>query len=220
MLKAVIFDLDGTLLDTLDDLYESTAIALKKFSFPQRSREEVRCFVGNGLGKLAERAIPDGIGNPCFNDFLQYLQETYESHCMKHTKPYDGIMEMLEKLKSMGYKMAIVSNKPDARVKELAGHFFDDLISVSFGERTGIRKKPAPDSLNAVMDAFGASADECIFAGDSDVDIETAANAGVRCISVSWGFRDAHFLSAHGAGIIIDTPLKLIDVISQYPGIQ
>ena len=205
----IIYDLDGTLLDTLDDLADSVNYALAAFNFPLRTREEVRQFVGNGLRRLMILAVPDGEANPIFEEVCKCQREYYYTHSNVKTKPYAGIMELLEKLDKEGYKQAIVSNKPDKAVKDLNDIYFEKYIFPAVGEQNGVRRKPAPDTVNKVMETLQVSREECLYVGDSEVDIETAANAGIDCASVSWGFRDSQLLREKGASDISDTTEEL-----------
>ncbi len=216
MQKAVIFDLDGTLLDTLHDLADAVNVSLAFVGLPKRSVEEVRSFVGNGAKILLERSV--GADNMHLHEkALAKFQEYYVTHCEIKTQLYAGIKELLEQLKSRGIKTAIVSNKPDYAVKKLAKTYFADFIEIAIGENesAGIRKKPAPDSLLAVMKTLKTTAAETLYVGDSEVDIQTAKNAGVEYISVSWGFKDKPFLKAHGAKIIVDTPREILSCIGE-----
>ena len=208
MKKIVIFDLDGTLLNTLDDLADSTNFALSKFNYPTRTIEEVRQFVGNGVAKLIERAIPEGKNNPNFEKCLAIFKENYAQNMYNKTAPYNGILDMLANLKSKGLKIAVVSNKFDLAVKELCQKYFNRYIDFAAGENeaAGIKKKPAPDTVLEVLKEFNLNPNEAIYVGDSDVDIMTAKNSEMPCISVTWGFRDEKFLLSYGATILIDSP--------------
>ena len=206
-----IFDLDGTLLNTINDLAASTNYALRSAGMPEHSVDDVRRFVGNGVKKLMERAIPDGLNNPDFDETYATFRKHYLEHSLDTTKPYDGIPEVLAELKRRGKKLAIVSNKFYAATQELARHFFPDTIEVAIGERENIRKKPAPDTVLEAMRQLGVGKDGTVYIGDSDVDIDTAHNVGVPCISVLWGFRDREFLLAHGATTLIERPEQLLD---------
>lgn len=211
--KVVIFDLDGTLLNTLEDLRDSVNTALEKYDLPTRTLEEVRCFVGNGLRNLMLQAVKDGENNLVFEEVFVFFRDYYKTHCNIKTAPYDGIMELIEELKKRNIKMAIVSNKVDAGVKELNEKHFAEFIEVAIGEREGIGRKPAPDSVNEVIKLLGVEKAQVLYVGDSDVDILTARNAGVRCISVTWGFRDEQFLINHGAKDLISKPLELLEYL-------
>lgn len=208
--KTYVFDLDGTLLSTLADLAASTNYALNCYGMPQRTLEEVRFFVGNGVRKLMERAVPDGAANPCFEQVFACFRTHYMQHNLDTTAPYPGVMDMLAALKARHKHIAVVSNKFYAATQELCRHFFGDYIDVAIGEHAGIRKKPAPDTVNEALRLLGVTAEGAVYIGDSDVDIETAANSGMPCISVLWGFRDRDFLLAHGAQTFVASPLELL----------
>lgn len=212
MYKVYIFDLDGTLLDTLTDLAASTNYALREHGMPEHSVDDVRRFVGNGVRKLMERAVPDGADNPLFDEAFATFRQHYMEHDLDTTRPYDGIPEMLATLKSRGCRIAVVSNKMMAATQELCQHFFPDTVEVAIGEHEaeGIRKKPAPDTVYAALSALGVTKDHAVYVGDSDVDIATARHAGLPCISVLWGFRDRDFLIQHGAETLISAPSELL----------
>lgn len=205
-----IFDLDGTLLSSLEDLAASTNYALRWAGMPERTLEEVRMFVGNGVKLLMERAIPDGQQNPRFEEVYAKFREHYLKHNLDRTRPYDGVLELLAELKRRGKKLAIVSNKFYAATQDLAHHFFADTIEVAIGERENIRKKPAPDTVLEALRQLGASKDGAVYIGDSDVDVMTAKNSGLPCISVLWGFRDKEFLIEHGANLFVETPHDIL----------
>ena len=214
-IKAVIFDLDGTLLNTLEDLTISTNYVLEQFGYPTRTVEEVRSFVGNGVVKLIERAIPKGKDNPNFENCLIMFKNFYAHNMCHKTKPYDGIFELLSYLKLKGIKIAVVSNKFDLAVKDLCNKYFSKLIDYSAGENEaqGIRKKPAPDMVLKVLENFDIKPEESLYVGDSEVDIQTATNSLMQCVSVTWGFKDEDFLKNNGAEIIINTPDELINYL-------
>ena len=201
--KTYIFDLDGTLLSTLADLAASTNYALRTHHMPERSLDEVRRFVGNGVKKLMERAIPDGLNNPLFEETFATFRQHYMQHNLDTTQPYPGIMQLLEQLKAEGKNIAVVSNKFYAATRELCRHFFGDLVPVAIGEREDIRKKPAPDTVIEALRELGVDKEGAVYIGDSDVDIMTAKNSGMPCVSVLWGFRDKEFLLEHGATTLI-----------------
>lgn len=205
-----IFDLDGTLLDTLADLAASCNYALRESGLPERSIDEVRRFVGNGVRLLMERAIPDGADNPKFNAAYRLFRQHYLLHSLDTTQPYPGVMDVLRRLKDDGRQIAVVSNKFYAATQELVSHFFGDVVTVAIGERDDIRKKPAPDTVNEALRQLGASRLGAVYVGDSDVDIETARNSGMPCLSVAWGFRSRDFLAAHGATTILTRPEELL----------
>ncbi|MDR0185220.1 HAD family hydrolase [Prevotella brunnea] len=208
--ETYVFDLDGTLLETLNDLAASTNYALRTCQMPEHSVEEVRMFVGNGVKKLMERAVPDGKENPMFEKVLSLFRSHYLEHNLDTTQPYNGIPELLSELNKRGKKLAIVSNKFDAATKDLAKHFFADTIEVAIGERENIRKKPAPDTVLEALRQLGASKSGAVYIGDSDVDIMTAKNSGLPCASVLWGFRDKDFLIRHGATFFAEKPEDLL----------
>ena len=207
-----IFDLDGTLLDTLGDLAASVNHALRTHGLPEHSIDDVRRFVGNGVRKLMERAVPDGAANPLFDETFATFRQYYMAHSLDTTRPYEGIPETLEALKARGCHLAVVSNKMMAATQELCYHFFPDTIEVAIGEdeAAGIRRKPAPDTVFAALKALGVGKEDAVYVGDSDVDIQTARNAGIPCISVLWGFRDRDFLLQNGAETFISTPSELL----------
>lgn len=207
--KTYIFDLDGTLLSTLADLAASTNYALRTHHMPERSLDEVRRFVGNGVKKLMERAIPDGLNNPLFEETFATFRQHYMQHNLDTTQPYPGIMQLLEQLKAEGKNIAVVSNKFYAATRELCRHFFGDLVPVAIGEREDIRKKPAPDTVIEALRELGVDKEYAVYIGDSDVDIMTAKNSGMPCVSVLWGFRDKEFLLEHGATTLISQPEEM-----------
>lgn len=210
--KNYIFDLDGTLLDTLDDLTASTNYALHEFGMPVYSRDQIRMFVGNGVRKLIERAVPGGATNEKFEEVLSVFQQHYLQHGMDHTVPYAGIVDLLTKLRAEGRRVAVVSNKFCAATEELCDSFFGELVEVAIGENeaAGIKKKPSPDTVVEAMRQLGATCDDTVYVGDSDVDVQTAKNSGIPCISVLWGFRDKDFLLAHGAETFVASPMDII----------
>ncbi|WP_308242412.1 HAD family hydrolase [Prevotella merdae] len=210
MYNTYIFDLDGTLLSSLADLAASCNYALRTNGMPERTLDEVRRFVGNGVKKLMERATPDGLQNPLFDKTLADFRQHYMKHNLDTTCPYEGVMPMLEELQRRGKKVAVVSNKFYAATQELCHHFFGDLVTVAIGEREDIRKKPAPDTVIEALRQLNATAEESVYIGDSDVDIDTARNAGMPCISVLWGFRDKDFLIEHGATTLVATPQEIL----------
>lgn len=208
--ETYIFDLDGTLLSTLDDLANSCNYALRINGMAERTIEEVRMFVGNGVRKLMERAIPDGDANPLFDKAYADFRQHYMQHNLDTTQPYPGVMDMLAELKRRGKKIAVVSNKFYAATQELCQHFFGSLVDVAIGERENIRKKPAPDTVNEALRQLGAKREGAVYIGDSDVDVMTAHNSGMPCISVLWGFRDKEFLLQHGAKTFVSSPSQIL----------
>lgn len=211
MYNTFIFDLDGTLLNTLDDLAASVNYALRTHGMPERTLDEVRSFVGNGVRLLMERAIPEGSANPRFEETFATFRAYYMEHSLDTTRPYDGIPEMIHALKQRGCRLAVVSNKFYAATQELIRHFFPE-ITVAIGEHEseGIRKKPAPDTVFEALRQLGVGKEKAVYVGDSDVDLQTAHNSGLPCISVLWGFRNRDFLLAHGATTFISRPEKLL----------
>lgn len=211
MYNTFIFDLDGTLLNTLDDLAASVNYALRTHGMPERTLDEVRSFVGNGVRLLMERAIPEGSANPRFEETFATFRAYYMEHSLDTTRPYDGIPEMIHTLKQRGCRLAVVSNKFYAATQELIRHFFPE-ITVAIGEHEaeGIRKKPAPDTVFEALRQLGVSKEKAVYVGDSDVDLQTARNSGLPCISVLWGFRNRDFLLAHGATTFISHPEELL----------
>lgn len=205
-----IFDLDGTLLSTLEDLAASTNYALRKNGMPEHSIDEIRMFVGNGVKKLMQRAIPNGENNPKFEQTYALFRQHYLDHNLDATHPYEGIPELLAELKRRGKHLAIVSNKFYTATQELARHFFPDTIEVAIGERETIKKKPAPDTVIEALKQLGVTAERAVYIGDSDVDIMTAKNCNLPCISVLWGFRDKNFLIEHGGTTFVHHPKEIL----------
>lgn len=213
MYKLAVFDMDGTILDTLEDLKDSTNFALQKCGYPTRTYDEVRRFVGNGIRKLIERAVPEGLSVEEIDRVHEVFTEHYKVHCADKTKAYDGIKPLIEKLRANGVKTAVVSNKADYGVQELCKEYFDGLFDYAVGEKEGIRRKPAPDSVNEALRVLGIDKSEAVYIGDSDVDFETAKNAELPCISVLWGFRDEEFLREKGATLFVHDPAEIYDII-------
>ncbi|MBP3523006.1 MAG: HAD-IIIA family hydrolase [Clostridia bacterium] len=214
-IKAVIWDLDGTLLNTLDDLAASVNAALAMNGMPLRSTQEVCAFVGNGIRRLMMRAVPGGEANPAFDKALEDFTRHYGAHSRDRTRPYDGILEMLDKLSEAGVKHAIVSNKIDFAVKALSRAYFGERMCAAIGDDPSRARKPAPDSVLAAMREMGVTAQETVYVGDSDVDVLTARNAGVACVAVLWGFRDEACLRAAGAERLARTPDELREIIGR-----
>lgn len=212
-IDTVIFDLDGTLINSLEDLRVSVNYALFGFKYPKQTLDMVRRNVGNGIEKLIERSLPDGKDNVNYEVCLEIFKEHYKTHMSVNTKPYPHIIETLAALKSRGYKLAVVSNKFDAAVKPLCQKYFKSLIDVAIGQSKDTKKKPAPDTVYIALDELGSTSETSIYVGDSEVDIQTAKNSGMDCISVSWGFKTKEFLKQNGASVIIDTPLEIFNYI-------
>ena len=211
--STVIFDLDGTLLDTIDDLADAVNHTMKMFGWPLRTRDEVMSFVGNGLRRLMELSVPEGPENPHFEEAAAEQRRFYQLNCNVKTAPYEGILPLMKRLKSDGYKLAIVSNKADEAVKELDRIYFAGLTDVAVGESPQVRKKPWPDTVEKVMELLGSSKEECLYVGDSEVDVLTAANAEIDCAAVSWGFRSHQQLLQAGAEVIIENTEELYEYI-------
>jgi len=209
----VIFDLDGTLLNTLGDLTAAANHALRESGYPERTMEEVQRFVGNGVGMLIRRALPTSADSDeeAFEETLQAFKSYYARHNNDTTAPYPGILEMLERLKQAEVRMAIVSNKNDPNVKALAADYFEPWIGLAVGEREGVRRKPNPDAVFAVMRAWNCDPAATLYVGDSGVDLETARNAGVDCVAVCWGFRSEEELRQAGATMLAHSPAELAD---------
>ena len=208
--KTYVFDLDGTLLNTINDLAASVNFALKEYGMSQHTVDEVRNFVGNGVKKLMERAVPDGLDNPLFEDAYATFKKHYLEHGLDTTKPYPGIVDLLRELKKRGKNIAVVSNKFYDATGELVRHFFGEYVKVAIGERENIRKKPAPDTVLEAFRLLGVDKEEAVYIGDSDVDVNTAKNVGIPCISVLWVFRDKEFLIENGATTFVETPQEIL----------
>lgn len=195
--KAILFDLDGTLLDTLEDMADALNRTMDRFQLPHRSLREVRSFVGNGAKRLV--ALATGAEGERLEEILAVYKEDYDRNYLIKTAPYPGIMALLDRLHEAGCLVGIVSNKPDSTVQSLAEALFEGKADISVGEKSGIRRKPAPDTVLAAMETLGVTKAEAVYVGDSEVDVMTARAAGVPCISVTWGFRDRDVLEAAGA---------------------
>ncbi len=207
--KLAIFDMDGTILSTLDDLANGVDYALRENGLPARSKQETRAALGRGVRFLIEQSVPDGLSDAEISkveeDFLKY----YKVHSMDNTRPYDGIVELIKEVRASGIKTAVVSNKIDSAVKELCANFFEGAFDVAYGERVGIPRKPDPKPINAIIDEFGLSKNEVVYIGDSEVDLLTANNAKIDHIIVTWGFRDREFLEQNGAKNLVESMDKL-----------
>lgn len=200
----VVFDLDGTLLNTLDDLAGSVNFALRENGLPERTVDEVRRFIGNGVRILIRRAVPAGTTDEVYETTFKTFEDHYRENSRNLTAPYEGILELLKDLKTKGYKLAIVSNKIDFAVKDLREEFFKDLIEVAIGDSPDTNNKPEPDMVFKALEILGESAENAVYVGDTDVDLETAENSGMDCISVSWGFRSREELEGYNAKMIAD----------------
>lgn len=204
-----IFDMDGTILDTLQDLADCINVILEKYGMPERTIDQVRQFVGNGIRRLIHLAVPDGTAPDLEERFYQDYLLYYQIHCGDHTRPYGGITELLSALKAQGCRIAVVSNKADGAVQSLCEQYFPGFFDYAVGERAGISKKPAPDSVNEVLQKLGFTPDQAVYIGDSEVDILTARNAGMDSLIVTWGFRDEAFLKESGAVTLVRKPEEI-----------
>ncbi|MBE6748566.1 MAG: HAD family hydrolase [Ruminococcaceae bacterium] len=211
--KCVIFDLDGTLLDTLEDLKNSVNFALSQGGYNERTLDEVREFVGNGIENLMRKAVPVGISEEEFTKCFASFKEHYKIHSEDNTKEYDGITDMLRVLKQNGFLLAVVSNKADFAVETLCNKYFQGLLDVAVGEREGIKRKPCPDSVNEVTRILGVSKENCYYVGDSDVDVKTAHNAEMKCIACTWGFRSRSVLESEKPEYIIDNVNEILEIV-------
>lgn len=212
-MNTVIFDLDGTLLDTLEDLADAVNYAMRQFQLEEKTISQVRSFVGNGIRKLIERCVPEGDSREDFEEILHCFREYYAVHCQDKTRPYDGIMDVLETLKEKGYQMAIVSNKHHSAVEDLKNIFFAEYISVAIGQSDNLRPKPAPDTVDLALEQLGCHRKDAIYVGDSDVDKATADNSGMDCIAVTWGFRDRELLEQLKPAVIVDEPHQIVEYL-------
>lgn len=213
--NAVIFDLDGTILSTLDDLADSVNFALRNNALPERTIDEVRCFVGNGIRLLIERAVPKECEKTIVDSVFFDFKAHYKTNCTNKTMPYDGIIDMLNNLKDIGIKLGVLSNKADFAVQELCERYFCNIFDGVLGEVENTPKKPAPDGVYNIIEKMGVVTPRCVYVGDSDVDVLTAKNANLDCIAVSWGFRDVDNLKNAGAEVIVSTPEELFEEITR-----
>lgn len=211
--KCVIFDLDGTLLYTLEDLKNSVNFALNKSGFKERSLDEVRQFVGNGIENLMRKSVPDNITEEEFKACFENFKGHYRIHSEDNTKEYNGITELLKTLKCKGFLLAVVSNKADFAVNTLCKKYFPDLLDCAFGEREGIKRKPCPDSVNEVVKILEVKKENCYYVGDSEVDVKTAHNAEIKCIACTWGFRSKNVLENENPEYIIDSPKEILRIV-------
>lgn len=211
--KLAIFDLDGTILDTLEDLADAMNYALGEHGYPGRTIEEVRRFVGNGIRKLIERAVPAGLAKEEIDGVHETFSAYYQQHCADKTRPYEGVLPLLERLRAAGCLTAVVSNKADAAVQPLCRRYYNGLFDYAVGERTGIRRKPDPDSVQEVLRRLQVEAADAVYIGDSEVDIQTAKNAGLDSIIVTWGFRDRDYLESQGGRRFVDRPEEIEQII-------
>lgn len=213
--NTILFDLDGTLLNTLDDITDSVNLMLEGEGYPLRTTEEIREYVGNGAKTLVRRALPEGVSEEELSRCLSIYRKLYLENMFNKTGPYSGIEETLKKLKSLGVKMGVVSNKPDDATREMCRIYFGNILDAAIGDNPERKKKPAPDNIIEIMKRLEAKKEKTLYVGDSDVDMETAKNSGLVCAGVSWGFRSKEMLVEHGADYIIDEPRQLIDIIEK-----
>ncbi|MBO6114330.1 MAG: HAD family hydrolase [Lachnospiraceae bacterium] len=207
--NTVIFDLDGTLLNTLDDLADSVNYALSKMNYPPRDKSEIRLFLGNGIRNLMKLSVPDGISDEDFDKVFAIFKEYYNIHNQDKTKPYDGVIKLMHDLKNKGIKMAIVSNKVQSAVDQLREKFFSDVIDIAIGDNPDMKRKPEPDSCFKALELLGSDTKNAVYVGDSEVDMATAKNAGLDLITVLWGFRDRDFLIENGAKVFAEIPADI-----------
>jgi phosphoglycolate phosphatase len=207
--KAVLFDMDGTVLDTLGDLANAVNHVLGEFGMPLHSRAEIATYLGNGAGWLIAHAVPEGTDEALVREVLRVYQPWYDAHCAILTAPYPGIPEMMARLREAGVRQAVISNKQDSAVKLLAAQHFPGLLETAVGESATVRRKPNPDAVLAALKHMGVAREDAVYVGDTEVDIETAKNAGLDCAVVGWGFRTEEELHAAGAGRIFRTADEL-----------
>lgn len=207
-----IFDLDGTILDTLLDLANAVNFAMRAKGFPERTTKEVRSFIGNGIKVLIKRAVPENTSEDDYAEALEIFTEYYLEHIADYTKPYDGIIDVINELKKKGCKTAVVSNKAHIAAQAVVKDFFGDIFDIVVGKMDEFPSKPEPDSLLYTIKSLGAEKGKCIYIGDSDVDVLTAHNAGLECIGVTWGNRDEDVLLASGAEYIAHNPKEILDI--------
>lgn len=211
----IIFDLDGTLLDTLDDLTDSINRMLGQKGYPLRTRDEIREYIGNGAKALVKKALPEGVPDSEVKECLKIYRGIYLENMYEKTRPYDGVDETLKKLKSLGISIGVVSNKPDEATVRMCRHYFGDTLDAVVGDSPERKKKPAPDNIYEAISRLGTDSGKILFVGDSDVDMETAHNAGLDCAGVAWGYRPRELLREHGADYIIETASELIALIEK-----
>lgn len=211
--KAVIFDLDGTILDTLQDLANSLNHALCTHGYPARTLDEVRRFIGNGIRVLVQRGCPAGTSDAAQEEALATFRVHYDAHCKDFTGPYDGIHELLDALLAKGIRTAVVSNKIEPAVIVLCDEHFRNKFEYMVGNRPDLAPKPSPDSVNEVIEKMGLERSEIVYIGDTEVDIQTANNAGIDCIGVDWGFRDGEYLRELGARYIVKEPMEVLEIV-------
>lgn len=210
--EAYIFDMDGTILDTIEDLTVTTNYAMGMMGFPKHTVDEVKWFVGNGIMTLINRAVPENTSDDDIKRTFEHFMTYYNEHCKDKTGPYDGIIELLEALKKEGKKLAVVSNKADGPVKILADDMFAGLFDIAIGEKPGVNKKPARDMVDIAIDILKCDREKAVYIGDTNVDFETAKNSDLDCILVSWGFRGREFIEQYPAKYYVDSPMEILDI--------
>jgi phosphoglycolate phosphatase len=213
--KAAVFDLDGTLLDTLGDLTDAVNATMDFYGYPRRTVAEVRSFVGNGVERLIALSLPDGFDTPDFEEITAYYRAYYAAHSEVKTGPYPGVIDLIDRLETAGIRTAVVSNKPNGATVKLCAKYFPG-IGVVGGEREseGVRRKPWPDMVFRAVEEMGLTPSDCVYIGDSEVDVLTAKNAGMDCITVLWGFRDREDLEREGASCFAETADRVFEMIA------
>lgn len=212
-IKTVIFDLDGTLLYSLEDLKDSVNFVMKKHGFREYTIDEVREAIGNGVRLLMERILPKDIDKNLFEECLSEFKQNYSKNMYNKTKPYDGVLDMLKALREEGYKIAVLSNKFDSAVKELSNKYFGELVDLAVGQKEGVKEKPSPLGIQEIAKELDTDVETCIMVGDSEVDIQTANNAGIDCISVTWGYKNIDFLYDNGATKLVYAPKDILELL-------
>lgn len=208
--KLYIFDLDGTILDTLTDLWSAVNYTMRQFDYPTLTKEQVADRTGNGIARLVRLSLPEGVDEDTQKRALAIFKQYYVEHCADNTKPYEHIKDVIATLKESGAKCAVISNKADEAVQKLAKDYFDGLYDVVMGQKDGVRQKPYPDEVESVLKELDVKRQDAVYIGDSEVDVQTAKNAGLDLIAVSWGFRGKARLAESGANVIIDTPEQIL----------
>lgn len=211
--ELIVFDMDGTILDTLEDLKNSMNHSLKLHNMPERTLDEIRSFVGNGIRRLIELAVVEGTCSEKIDEIHKDFMKHYEVHCADFTRPYNGVNDLIKNLRNRGYKTAVVSNKADAAVQDLCIQYFPGLFDLAIGERPEIAKKPAADMVNLALEQLQVSKENAVYIGDSDVDVATARNSNLDMIAVDWGFRTRKFLMEQGAETIVSNPEEILELV-------
>ena len=211
--ELIVFDMDGTILDTLEDLKNSMNHTLRLHNMPERTLDEIRSFVGNGIRKLIERAVVSGTPEDNIDKIHKDFMAHYEVHCADFTKPYDGVNDLIAKLRNRGCKTAVVSNKADGAVQDLCVQYFPNLFDLAIGERPELAKKPAPDMVDLALEQLHIPREKAVYIGDSDVDVATARNSCLDMIAVDWGFRTREFLMEQGAETIVSKPEEILELV-------